>query len=218
MANNTTQRKKAKTYNPFLGCPAGYYKRAGHERMGQHRRPLCIPTKETASEQVKAGEVRRMTSRLALSAPNRNGKCGPGEILRRSYVRKFRGSVRREGYSVHKDKGRTYRIYPKQRDVHVKAACVKDPKAVAGKQELPIFGAMKRRELLKHGYHYSLPINVRRKALESAIREYSPTYVYKKLSAVSVLSKESKPTASSIFAEDSEWVKKQYNITEDMVK
>jgi hypothetical protein len=186
--------------------------------MGQHRRPLCIPTLQTASRQVQAGEVRRMTSRLAQSAPNRQGKCAPGEILRKSYVRKFRGSVRREGYSVHKDKGKTYRIFPKQRNVHVKAACVKDPKAVAGKQQVPIFGAMKRRELLKHGYHYSLPINARRKALESAITEYSPAYVYKKLAAVSVLSKESKPTASTVFSEDSEWVKKQYNITENMLK
>jgi hypothetical protein len=216
MSHNTT-RKKAKTYNPFLGCPPGYHKRAGHERLGQHRRPLCIPTKETATNQVKPGEVRRMTSRLVESAPNASGKCGPGEILRKSYVRKFRGSVRREGYSVHKEKGKTYRIYPKQRDVHVKAACVKDPKAVAGKQKVPIFGEMKRRELLKHGYHYSLPINARRKALETAITEYSPIYVYKKLSAVSVLSKEIKPVASSVFAEDRDWVKKQYNITDSML-
>ncbi len=158
-----------------------------------------------------------MTSRLVQSAPNASGKCGPGEILRKSYVRKFRGSVRREGYSVHKEKGKTYRIYPKQRDVHVKAACVKDPKAVAGKQKVPIFGEMKRRELLKHGYHYSLPINARRKALEAAITEYSPIYVYKKLSAVSVLSKEIKPVASNVFADDRDWVKKQYNITDSML-
>jgi hypothetical protein len=216
MAHNTT-RKKAKTYNPFLGCPSGYYKRTGHERAGQHRRPLCIPTKETATRQVKVGELHRMTSRLGQKPTNSNGKCGPGEILRKSYVRKFRGSVRREGYSVHKEKGKTYRIYPKQRNVHVKSACVKDPKAIAGKQQLPIFGPMKRRELLKHGYHYSLPINTRRKALESAIAEYSPAYVYKKLSAVAVLSKESKPIASRVFAEDSEWLKKQYNITESML-
>ncbi len=216
MGHNTT-RRKAKTYNPFLGCPAGYHKREGHERLGQHRRPLCIPTKETASRQVKAEEVRRMTSRLPQKEPNSDGKCGPGEILRKSYVRKFRGSVRREGYSVHKEKGKTYRIYPRQRNVHVKAACVKDPKAVAGKQKLPIFGSMKRRELLKHGYHYSLPINARRKALEAAIGEYTPLYVYKKLNAVSVLSKNVKPAASTIFAEDSMWVKKKYNISDSML-
>lgn len=214
MANNTT-RRKAKTYNPFLGCPSGYHTRAGHERLGKHRRPLCIPTKETASRQVNTNELRRMTSRESAPASSKDPKCGPGEILRKGYVRKFRGSVRREGYSVHKEQGKTYRIYPKQRDVHVKATCVKDPKFVAGKIKVPIFGEMKRRELLKHGYHYSLPNEARRNALESAVKEFSPVYVYKKLSAVTVLSQESKPIASKVFAEDRDWLKKRYDITDN---
>ncbi len=212
MANHAT-RRRAKTYNPFLGCPSGYHTRAGHERQGKHRRPLCIPSKETASRQVNTNELRRMTSRVVGKDP----KCGPGEILRKGYVRKFRGSVRRQGYSVHKEHGKTYRIYPKQRDVYVKASCVKDPKFVAGQIKVPIFGKMKRRELLKHGYHYSLPNEARRKALESAVKEFSPVYVYKKLSAVTVLSQESKPIASKIFAEDPYWLKNRYDISDSML-
>jgi hypothetical protein len=216
MANNAT-RRRAKTYNPFLGCPSGYHTRAGHERQGKHRRPLCIPSKETASRQVNANELRRMTNKETVSPSNGDPKCGPGEILRKGYVRKFRGSVRRQGYSVHKEHGKTYRIYPKQRDVRVKATCVKDPKFVAGQIKVPIFGKMKRRELLKHGYHYSLSNEARRKALESAVKEFSPVYVYKKLSAVTVLSQESKPIASKIFAEDRDWLKNRYDISDSML-
>jgi hypothetical protein len=99
----------------------------------------------------------------------------------------------------------------------VKAACVKDVGA-PGKYEGPSMGPLRRGELLKYGYQYRQPTELRREALKKAVQEYTPLGVFRKLDAVAKLSKKVKPAASKVFADDRDWLRQEYTLTESLMK
>jgi hypothetical protein len=208
MSNNTPTASKP--YNPFLGCPRGYKKRGAytHKVSGRRIPALCILKKSGADSQNKSqprSQVRSMTKSVK--------KCPAGYTMRKGYIRKFRASVRRKGYSVHKKEGRTYRIFPKKSDaVEVKSTCVKIVTARGASGEL------KRGQLRKHGYQYRDSEEFRRKALRHAVQEYTPIGVYNILKLAASLARTSKPAAAKIFAADRDWIRSEYNITGSLLK
>lgn len=133
--------------------------------------------------------------------------CKNGEILRKSYTRKFKNNVIEKGFIV-KKKNKTYRIYPTNKTLKVKASCIKD-KGLPEKGR-SVFGKLRQGDLKKHGYGYVIPTNRRREALRGAINEYGALTVFHKLDAVSKLTKQTVPAASSVFKEDKAWVSRMF--------
>lgn len=134
-------------------------------------------------------------------------KCKNGEILRRSYTRKFKNDVIERGFTV-KRKNKTYRVYPTDKITKVESTCIKD-RGLPGKGE-SIFGKLEQGDLKKYGYGYMIPTNKRRDALKQAIEEYGALKVFHKLNAVSKLTKRTVPAASSVFKEDKYWVSRVF--------
>jgi hypothetical protein len=204
----TSQTRRASVpYNPFLGCPKDYKKRGAytHKVSGKRIPALCILKKAS-----QASPASRSRSRAQAQAPQKT--CPAGYVLRKGYVRKFRQSIRRKGYSVHRKNGRTYRIFPKKaNEVEVKAACVKVAEPTAAMD-------LKRGQLRKHGYQYRLSDEFRRAALKKAVQEYTPTGVYKILNTATKLARKEKPTAAKIFAADRDWLRAEYAITGSLLK
>ena len=52
----------------------------------------------------------------------------------------------------------------------------------------------------------------RKNALKKAVQEYGALAVYRKLDAVSKLTKTTIPEASKIYTEDKEWVKRKFSL------
>jgi hypothetical protein len=134
-------------------------------------------------------------------------KCPKGYILRSPYKRRFRNTVRREGY-LRRVSGKTVRVRPHKESTIVEATCVKD-RGLPGKQVMGI-GPLRRGELIQFGYSFRLPAEARHKALQKAMKKYGPLGVFRKLDAVAKLSTRTVPAASSVFTDDREWIKKNY--------
>ncbi len=139
----------------------------------------------------------------------RSKECPKGQIRRKGYTRKYRSTIIREGYKVHRA-GRTIRIRPSSSKVYVHSQCIKD-RGLPGKGP-KLIGDLKEGELLKHGYAYRLPKEYRRVALKRAIKDYGALSVYHKLNAVAKLSKRTAPVASNVFSKDREWVRSHYTL------
>lgn len=178
-------------------CPVGYKKRKAYiiQKTAKIVPARCVKVDEATLRPVAANTM----------------KCPPGQVYRRPYLRKYSNTVKREGYLV-KRKGVTVRIRPKTNAVQVKGACVTLEEAGEGatlEQK-----AVKKGELLKYGYTFRLPTSVRHEALKRAIYAYGASHVYRKLYTVAKLFKESKPEAARVFAEDRDWVKRNFRINE----
>jgi len=204
---------------PYYGyCPSGYHKRKSYSSMRGYRvSPRCVrsqsPYRETSAE-YKRKTLRKMENRLKGLSRKTLGltkKCPPGMILRAPYKRRFRNTVRREGY-LKRVSGHTIRVHPKKNSTLVEATCIKN-RGMTGKQAIGI-GPLRKGELIQFGYSFRLPREARRKALKKAIKTYSPIGVYRKLDAVSKLSTRTAPEASRVFAEDRDWVRKEYIVSE----
>lgn len=141
-------------------------------------------------------------------------KCPPGYILRRGYTRKFKNSVRREGYTVRR-KGKLFTVRPKKNSAYVPPQCIKD-RGLPGKgvKQGEGIGALRKGELIKYGYSYRLADSKRQSALKKAMKSYGTLSVYRKLNAVSKLSVRTAPDASTIFAKDRNWVRNNYSLTQ----
>jgi hypothetical protein len=76
-------------------------------------------------------------------------------------------------------------------------------------------GDLKEGELSKFGYEHvvSLSMKDRHAALAKAVREYGWLPVFRKLNAVSVLTRYTSPDASVIFLRDRKWVKRTFGAT-----
>jgi hypothetical protein len=200
---------------PYYGyCPAGYHKRKSYKSRRGHRvSPRCIKSQsvyQDTSAEYKRKTLRKMKDRLSGFSRKTLGltkKCPPGMILRAPYKRRFRNTVRREGY-LKRVSGRTVRVHPKKNSTLVEATCIKD-RGMPGKQVIGI-GPLRKGELIQFGYSFRLPKETRQKALKKAIKKYGPIGVYRKLDAVSKLSERTVPNASKVFGEDREWVRKEY--------
>lgn len=165
------------------GCPAGYEKRLSY--------------KSASGRSVPARCVETQTKKA----------CPPGKLMRKAYVRRFRTNVRERGYTV-KRGNQMYRVYPKSRSTIVDAACIKD-RGLPGRGPDQI-GPLRKGELLKYGYVYRKSDMDRHEALRKAVKEFGALSLYRKLDAVSKLSKRTAPKASNTFKKDREWVRRHF--------
>lgn len=145
--------KKAKYYNPFLGCPSGYRKQSGYTRKNGKRVPTrCvhesaerkITKRRRAAAAVKpaevvqaphgggglmmAGEPAPATTGGGLMSTVRKitSRCPKGYVYRKAYTRRFHTKTRVKGFSVQRKDGTRYKIYPKQKTATVKASCIRE--------------------------------------------------------------------------------------------
>jgi hypothetical protein len=154
------------------------------------------------------------SSRSATKKKTMKKPCPTGYLLRKGYTRKFSSRTKDRGYTV-KRGDTVYRVYPKTGAVQVKPTCVKD-RGLPGTITGPGIGPLKRGELIKFGYSYRLPSDLRRTALKKAISEYTALSVYRKLDAVAKLSLRTNPKASRKFAADRDWIKDNYSGVEGL--
>ena len=195
-------------------CPEGFHKRRSYRSRRGHRvGPSCIRSQSPyleSSANFKRRTLRKMQSRLHGISRKSLGltkKCPKGYILRAPYKRRFRNTVRREGY-LRRVSGKTVRVHPQKESTIVEATCVKD-RGLPGKQAIGI-GPLRKGELIQFGYSFRLPAEARRKALEKAVKKFGPLGVFRKLDAVAKLSSRTVPKASRVFSEDRDWVRNTY--------
>ena len=145
--------------------------------------------------------------------------CPPGQIARSSYTRRFTNSVRTMGYTRKIKSGKEVKVFPKKNSVYVPSSCVKDMgkpgKLPAGASGI---GPLRKGELGKYGYSYKLSDSDRRRALMKAVEAKGALDTFRKLDAVSKLSKRTSPAASKIFTEDKIWVKRTYGGVKGVLK
>ena len=137
-------------------------------------------------------------------------QCGPGEILRKGYTRKFKPEVKALGYTVRKG-AKVYTVRPKRNAITVKATCIKN-RGLPGKGTAKPIGPLRKGELIKYGYSYRLSDSMRHAALKKAIERYGALGVYHKLDAVAKLAVRTAPDASKIFTLDRDWVRANHDI------
>lgn len=92
-------------------------------------------------------------------------------------------------------------------DMYLALQSAVDPEATCCKRKR-LF-PLRRNKLRSHGYSSGLRQSERRAALKSAVSEYGPLSVFRKLNAIMVLNKR-KPRLHSIFRADRNWVRKMY--------
>jgi hypothetical protein len=210
--------EKSIPYNSTQGCPSGYHKRSEYRAAsGKYVPPRCVKSTspyEKSSKEFKRATLKKMKSRLDR-APNgtktNDIKCPKGYILRASYARRYKTSVRQQGYTVKKASGTTYKVYPKNETLYVPAACVKDlGKPGKGVPEGKGIGPMRKGEMTKFGYSSKKGEDARHEALVKAVEELGALGTYRKLDAVAKLSVRIAPDASRIFAADRDWVERKF--------
>lgn len=210
-------------YTSRKGCPPGYHKRSSYtiKNTNTYVPPRCIRSTTRYQESQKEFRDRlrrRATQRLMHSASARksllstnNMNCPDGMIARKGYVRRFRSTVRREGY-VQTRKGRQIQVYPVATSVYVKPGCIKNRgKTGKGVGSSETIAPLRKGELMKHGYSTSLPQSERHHALESALSEFGSLGVFRKLNAVAKLTSRTAPKSSHIFAKDRDWVRQHFS-------
>jgi hypothetical protein len=141
--------------------------------------------------------------------------CPKGFILRKSYTRKFRNTVKREGFTVRR-KGKVFTVRPKKNITYVPAGCIRN-RGLPGKgpREGEGIGSLRKGELIKYGYSYRLADSTREKALRKAIKAYGALSVYRKLDAVAKYSIRTAPDASRIFARDRDWIRRNFELKKE---
>ncbi len=206
--------KKAKPYNPFLGCSQGYRKQKGYTRKDGKRIPTRCVHGESAPDKKK---IHGGGLFFKSSITRRN--CPKGYVYRKGYTRKFHTKTRVKGYSVQKKDGTRYRIFPKTAMSKVKSSCMRKKRASSASASVTAAqcSSLKRGDLHKYGYQYRLAPSARREALKKAIQTYTPIGVYKRLKLASKCSKDVKPAASKVFAEDASQIRSNYAI-ESLIK
>lgn len=168
-------------------CPPGFHKRRSYvSRSGRHVKSSCVTQKKKKT-------------------------CGPGEIRRAPYTRKYGNTVRAKGYIRKTKSGKVIRIMPKQvKTIRVAATCIKDlGKKGKGTQKI---GPLRKGELAKYGYSTRIPRDQRRSALRRAIAKLGSNNVFHKLDAVAKLSVRTDPKRSRTFVADRDWVRNQFGI------
>ena len=151
----------------------------------------------------------RPVKRTCVSKPKKDTRitCPPGKIPRSSYTR----HVKDKTYTRKTKNGRSIVVHPRSYTSTVGPTCVKNTSRVGRSPNRAVrIGPLKKGELKKFGYSYKLPVEERRKSLQTAIEKLGPLNVYYKLHAVSELTKLTSPRASAVFMEDKKWIKTVY--------
>ena len=141
--------------------------------------------------------------------------CPKGFIYRKGYTRKFRNTVKREGFTVRR-RGKVFTVRPKKNSTYVPPGCIRN-RGLPGKgpREGEGIGSLRKGELIKYGYSYRLADSTREKALRKAIKAYGALSVYRKLDAVSKYSMRTAPDASRIFARDRDWIRRNFELKKE---
>ena len=141
--------------------------------------------------------------------------CPSGMIERKGYKRKYRGSIRRKGFTV-KRSGTTYRVYPKAQSATIGATCVKE----SGKEKgVPkSIGPLRKGEVSKYGYSFRDSSDKRHTALNKAIKSYGALGVFRKLDAVFKLSESKVPHVAEVFKRDRNWVYEKYKVVQNVIQ
>lgn len=210
---------RSKRYSSKAGCPVGYHKRDSYySKRGTYVPTRCVRSTtvypETAKEH-RAAVTRKMARRLREQIPSiqslKRKACPPGQIARKAYVRRYSTKIRKQGYTVRKSTGTTYRVYPKSKSLVVGTKCVKDLGLPGkGPREGKGVGPLRKGELKKHGYSFRISESERRRALNSAVKEFGALGVYRKLNAVGKLAMRTLPNAARTFKADRNWVTRKY--------
>jgi hypothetical protein len=218
--------KKSIYYNPFIGCPAGYRKQTGYTRKSGKRFPTrCVHT-ASASASAKARKTKKWLGGGVFSnlLKSSSRKCPKGYVYRKGYTRKFRKTTRRIGYTVRRKDGRAYKIFPKTKSATVKSTCAKPRgKGHAKRSATSAVSSansalsrkcaqLKKGEMARYNYQYRQPATTRRLAIKRAIQDSSPVTVQKRLALASKCSAAINPTASRVFKEDADFIRKTYAI------
>jgi len=210
--------KESKPYSSLKGCPRGYHKRKAYtvKKTGTYVPTRCIRSTTTykqSSENYKRSVVAKQTRRLRARGLTLSSEtpCPEGQISRRAYVRVLSPSVRSKGYTRKLKTGKMVHVKPKKQSALVPATCINDVGAV-GKlpKGVATIGPLRKGELKKHGYVYTAEESSRKAALVSAIKEFNPLGVYRKLDAVAKLTAQSRPEASAVFTKDRNWIRATY--------
>lgn len=215
-------RSKPKTVTG--NCPKGYHLRKSYtvKSTGKHVPSRCIKSTTTYEESQKQFRNRlmvRSNQRLRRSVtakqtkPN-NVMCPDGMILRKGYVRHFRNTVKSQGYKQHR-RGKTVLVKPRATNIYVKPGCIKN-RGLEGKgvaSGTKSIAPLREGELVKHGYSSRITnMTQRHRSLRSAIKEFGPLGVYRKLNAVAKLSTRTAPKSSALFAKDRNWIRQHYDL------
>lgn len=143
--------------------------------------------KSATKRSVKRKSAKR--SKSAKKSTKRSVKpktsCPRGAISRKSFVRKS--------------------------GVKVSATCVKSKSLRSkGKKPQVYLPKLKQGALTKHGYSIHESSKMRHTAIKKAMKEYTPGELVKKLNAVRVLSKNTAPENSAIYAKDIKYIEEKW--------
>ena len=194
------------------GCPDKYHKRAGYTSSnGRRIEPRCVRSTtvyRNSSKEFKKKMLAKQTRRKNFYIPSIKSlarkACPPGMIERKGFVRRYSSQVRNKGFTVRRN-GKTYKVFPKERSVSINSRCVKN----TGGKTVKI-GPLRKGELSKHGYSFRKSDIARHRALKSAVNEFGPLGVYRKLDAVTKLTAHTLPEASKAYGKDREWIKEKF--------
>lgn len=131
-----------------------------------------------------------------------NNECPKGYTRRKSYRRKFKNAILRNGYSVTR-KGKKYHVVPQKESAHVESVCAKDR---VQESKAPL----RKGELLKYGYVFYKSDSKRHDALDIATKHYGARRVFDRLSVASRLFAKSYPAATKVFKIDKKWIQNKY--------
>jgi Family of unknown function (DUF5771) len=126
-------------------------------------------------------------------------------IIRSGYtVRRSRKTI-----TVRRKDGKTYKYVRKASTSRVKPVPIPDVGA-AGKGP-KVIGPLKKGMLTQYGYHPVEAMSNRHKSLAQAISKgEKPLAVFRRLQAISILTKRTVPRASRIYKQDAGWVRRSY--------
>jgi hypothetical protein len=205
-------------------CPKGYHLRSAYtvKSTGKYVPSRCVQSTTVYDESQKQFRSRlqaRSAQRIRRSITAKQTKpdnvtCPDGMILRKGYVRHFRNTVKSQGYKQHR-RGKTVLVRPRATNIYVKPGCIQN-RGLAGKGVKPgatSIAPLRQGELLKHGYSSKIHNTTRRhRSLRSAVKEFGPLGVYRKLNAVAKLSTRTAPKSSALFAKNRDWIRRHYSL------
>jgi hypothetical protein len=147
---------------------------------------------------------------------SRSRSSAKKSVKRRS-VKPAKKSVKRRSvkprYSVKScPKGSVSRkTFVRKSGVKVSASCVKSKSLRSkGKKPQVYLPKLKQGALTKHGYSIHESTKMRHSAIKKAMKEFTPGQLVKKLNAVRVLSKNTSPENSAIYAKDIKYIEEKW--------
>lgn len=71
-------------------------------------------------------------------------------------------------------------------------------------------GRLRKNDLKQFGYSTKIPATKRRIALSRDVRKYGALSVFRKLHAVSILTRKRAPPSSAVFLQDRDWIRSEF--------